>query len=139
MAEPSLPGVQSFASVLERTIQLVGSNVPRSDLQKVAEVLKSLRWEFRDYGIHVYFLLNHEGKVRCAKDWSGPVDSIVSMDAATLHSVAFGHLNLGVAMLLGKLRIEGISASNLGRFSFLLQPFLDSYRQACAELHDPAR
>ena len=124
---------------MERTIHLLGTNVSRSNLQKVAEVLPALRWEFRDYGIRVYVLLNDAGDVSCATDWTGPVDSVISMDAATFHKAAFGKQNFGAALLMGNLRVEGISALNLSRFSSLLKPFLESYRQACAEWYDPAR
>ena len=110
----------------------------RSNLLRVAEALHSLRWDFRDYGLQIHFLVNDEGEVSFANDWSGPVDSTISMDAATFHNAAFGRLNFGAALLMGKLRIEGISALNLGKFSSLLQPFLHSYRQACAELYGPA-
>ena len=134
-----LPDAQSFLGVMERTIDLLGTNVSRSDIQRVAEALHALRWEFRDYGIQVHVLLNDAGEVRCATDWAGPVDSVISMDATTFHKAAFGKQNFGTALLMGKLRVEGISASNLSRFSSLLKPFLENYRQACAELYDPAR
>ncbi len=134
-----MPDAQSFLGVMERTIHLLGTNISRSNLQKVAEVLRALRWEFRDYGIRVHVLLNDAGDVTCATDWTGPVDSVISLDATTFHNAAFGKQNLGAALLMGKLRVEGISALNLSRFSALLNPFQESYRQACAELYDPAR
>ena len=99
----------------------------------------ALRWEFRDYGIRVHVLFNDAGGVCCAIDWAGPVDSVISMDAATFHKAAFGKQTFGAALLMGKLRVEGISALNLSRFSSLLKPFLESYRQACAEWYDPVR
>ena len=139
MSDEPLPDAQSFMGVMERTIHLLGTNISRSNLQTVAEVLHTLRWEFRDYGIQVHVLLNDAGEVSCATDWSGQVDSAISMDAATFHNAAFGKQNFGAALLMGKLRVEGISAMNLSRFSSLLKPFLESYRQACAELYDPAR
>ena len=124
---------------MERTIDLLGNNISRSSLKNVAEVLHTLRWEFRDYGLQIHVLISDSGDVGCATDWTGPVDSVISMDAATFHKAAFGKLNLGAALLMGKLRFEGISALNLTRFSSLLKPFLESYRQACAELYDAAR
>ena len=135
MTDESLPGVQTFPEVMQRTIQLVGRNAPRSTLQKVAEVLRSLRWDFQDYGLQIYFLVNEAGDVSCATDWQGPVDSVLAMDARTFHQAAYGKTNLGTALLMGKLRIEGISALSLSKFTPLLKPFLDSYRQACTEYH----
>jgi hypothetical protein len=136
MTTPALPDGQGFAGVMERAIQLVGCNVPPANLRKVAEALQALRWDFPDYGISLHFLINDEGQVQCAHSWPGPVDGAVSMDAAFFHDAAFGRANFGAALLLGKLRIEGFSPWNLGRFASLLDPFLESYRQACTEWHD---
>ena len=133
-----MPGPQDFAGVMHRTIQLVGANVPRTTLQKVAELLHALRWEFQDYGVDIYFLVNDHGDVDCATEWSGQVDGVITMDASTFHNAAFGKANFGAAMLMGKIHIQGISPIKLGKFISLLKPFLDSYRQACGEFYDPA-
>ena len=137
--EHSLPGPQDFEGVMRRTIQLVGTTVPRTTLQKVAELLHALRWEFQDHGVKIYFLVNDQGDVDCATEWSGQVDSVITMDASTFHKIAYGKANFGAAMVMGKLRVQGISPLKLGKFTSLLKPFLDSYRQACGELYDPAR
>ena len=138
MIEDSIPVAHTFLAVMERTIHLVGRNVPRHTLQQVAEVLHALRWDFRDVNVRVYFLVNDAGEVSCHSDWPGPVDSSIAMDAVTFHDAAFGRANLGTALLMGKLRVEGISALKLGRFTSLLKPLLDNYRQACAEINGPA-
>ena len=135
MGEDPLPEAGTFLSVMERTIQLVGRTVPRATLQKVAQVFHTLRWDFRDYDVQVFFQVNDDGDVTCATDWTGPVDSMIAMDALTFHEAAFGRANFGAALLTGKLRIQGISALSLGKFTPLLKPFLDSYRQAYAELN----
>ncbi|PKB72934.1 MAG: hypothetical protein BZY75_04500 [SAR202 cluster bacterium Io17-Chloro-G7] len=123
---------------MRRTIQLVGADVPRTTLQKVAELLQTLRWEFKDYGVNLYFLVNDKGNVDCANEWSGKVDGVITMNASTFHDAAYGKANLGTAMLMGKIHIQGISPLKLGKFNSLLKPLLDSYRQACGELYDPA-
>ena len=120
---------------MERTIQLVADNVPRGTLQKVAQVLGALQWDFRDYDLRIYFLVNNDGVVSCAREWSGKVDSIIAMDAFTFHKAAWGETNFGTALVMGKLSITGISALGLTKFTPLLKPFLDSYRQACAEFN----
>ncbi len=135
----TVPGPQVFPGVMERTIQLVGDAIPGCALRKIAEVLRTVRWEFPDYGFHLYLTVNDLGEVRSVGDWSGPVDSTISMDAATLHNAAYGKTSFGAALLLGKLRVRGVSASNLGRLTSLLHPFLDSYRQACSEVHGPGQ
>ena len=135
MRDKSLPEAHNFPGVMQRTIQLVGHNAPRSALQKVAEVFRSLRWDFQDYGFQIDFLVNEAGDVSCARDRRGPVDTVIAMDAKTFHQAAYGKTNFGIALLMGNLRIEGISALSLSKFTPLLKPFLDSYRQACTEFH----
>ena len=135
MKDESIPEAQSFLEVMQRTIQLVGHTVPRGTLQKVAEVFNSLRWDFQDYGIQIYFLLNEAGEVSWATNWEEPVDTVIAMDASTFHQAAHGRGNFGTALLMGKLHIRGVSALSLSKFTPLLKPFLDSYRQACAEFH----
>ena len=136
--EHSIPGPEDFTEVMRRTIQLVGTNVPRSSLQKVAEMLHTLSWEFKDYGVKIYFLVDDLGSVDCATEWSGQVDSSITMDASTFHNAAYGKANFGAAMVMGKLHVKGISPLKLGKFNTLLKPFLSSYRQACGELYEPA-
>jgi hypothetical protein len=41
-------------------------------------------------------------------------------------------------MLMGKLRVSGISVLHLGKFAPLLKPFQNSYRQAWTEVNEPA-
>lgn len=135
MSDKPLPDRQRFLAVMERTIQLVGQNVPRDNLQEVAKVFHTLCWEFQDYGMKAYFLVSDGGEVDSAWEWSGAVDSVITMDARTFHDAAFGKTNLGIAFLMGKLRVKGIPALKLGTFTPLLRPFLDSYQQACEELH----
>lgn len=137
MTDETLPEVQVFPEVMRRTIELVGNAIPRDTLRKIAEVFNCLRWDFQDYGIQIYFLLNDAGEVSFTTHCEDPVDSVIAMDADTFHQAAHGKGNLGTALLMGKLRIEGISTLSLSKFTPLLKPFLDSYRQACAEFHDP--
>ncbi len=137
MTDQFFPGAQSFPEVMQRTIQLVGRNAPKSVLQELAEVFRSLRWDFQDCGLQIYLLVDQAGDISCLREWQGPVDSVFSMDAATFHQAAYGKTNFGAAFLMGKLRIEGISPLSLSKFTPLLKPFLDSYRQACAEFHGP--
>ena len=136
--EHSIPGPKDFTDVMRRTIQLVGTNVPRSSLQKVAETLHALSWEFKDYGVKIYFLVDGLGGGDCATEWLGDVDSSITMDASTFHNVAFGKANFGAAMVMGKLHVKGISPLKLGKFNTLLKPFLSSYREACGEWYEPA-
>ncbi|MFH1140636.1 MAG: SCP2 sterol-binding domain-containing protein [Chloroflexota bacterium] len=134
MTDNPLPDAQLFPAVMERTIQLVGQRVPRSQLQEIATLFHTVCWEFPDYGIKSYFTLNGQGEVRGFAHWSGPVDGTVIMDARTFHDAAFGKTSFGLAFFTGKLRVSGIQPVKLGKFMPLLDPFLESYQQACQEL-----
>ncbi len=123
---------------MQRTMELVGQTVPRSSLREVAKVFHTLCWRFPDNGVEMYFLVDDDGGVSSATGWTGQVDGVVAMDAAVFHNAAFGKANLATAMLMGKLRISGISARHLGKFAPLLKPFQNSYRQAWTEVNEPA-
>ncbi len=120
---------------MERTIQLVGDNVPRGTLQKVAEAVSALELDFPDYGARIYFLISNEGVVNCARERPGTIDSAIVMDASTFHKAACGSTNLGTALMTGKLSITGVPALSLTKFTPLLKPFLNSYLQACSEFN----
>ena len=139
MSDDLCPGAHSFVGVMGRTIQLLGTNAPRHTLRRVAEVVHAVRWDFQDYGTCIFMLLNDSGGVDSATEWAGPVDGVITMDAATFHSAAVGQGSLGMALLTGNLRVKGIPAMSMSRFSGLLSPFLNSYRQACLELNGSGR
>ncbi|MDP7509664.1 MAG: SCP2 sterol-binding domain-containing protein [Dehalococcoidia bacterium] len=119
-------------------MELVGQGVPRGSLREVAKVFHTLCWRFPDNGVEMYFLVDDDGGVSSATDWTGSVDGVITLDAAVFHAAAFGKANLATAMLMGKLRISGISVLHLGKFAPLLKPFQSSYRQAWTEVNEPA-
>ncbi|MDO8751407.1 MAG: SCP2 sterol-binding domain-containing protein [Dehalococcoidia bacterium] len=134
MPESPLPDSQLFPAVMERAMQLVGQKVPRSQLQEIATLFHTVCWEFPDYGLKRYFLVSDDGEVRSAAHWSGVVDGVVTLDASTFHAAAFGKTSFGLAFFTGRLRVSGIHPVKLGKFMPLLEPFLESYQQACQEL-----
>ncbi len=134
MPDSPLPDAQRFPAVMERAMHLVGQRVPRSQLQEIATLFQCVCWEFPDYGLKSYFLVSEDGEVRSATAWVGAVDGVVTLDARTFHDAAFGKTSFGFAFFTGKLRVSGIQPMKLGRFMPLVQPFLESYQQACQEL-----
>ena len=134
MTDSPLPDSQSFPAVMERAVQLVGQRVTRSQLQEIAALFHTVCWEFPDYGLKSYFMISDQGEVRSAAHWSGVVDGVVTLDASTFHDAAFGKTSFGFAFFTGRLRVSGIQPMKLGRFMPLVQPFLESYQQACQEL-----
>ncbi len=129
-----LPDSQRFPAVMERAIQLVGQRVPRSQLQEIATLFHTVCWEFPDYGFKSYFMISDQGEVRSATNWFGEVDGVVTLDASTFHDAAFEKISFSFALFTGKLRVSGIQPLKLGKFLPLVQPFLDSYQQACQEI-----
>jgi hypothetical protein len=130
----NLPDSQRFPVVIERAIQLLGQRVLKSQLQEIATLFHTICWEFPDYGLKSYFIISDEGEIWSAANWSGAVDGVVTMGASTFHDAAFEKISFSSALVTGKLRVSGIQPLKLGAFMPLVQPFLDSYQQACQEL-----
>jgi len=136
MSHKEPPSPERFPAVMQRTISLVGEKLPPEQIRQVAQVFHSLCWEFPDYGLRAYFLVWEDGRVGYAATLDGEADATIAMDARTFHQAAFGTASFAQAFLTGKLRVKGIPALKLTRFIPLLQPFLESYKQAWEELHD---
>lgn len=124
----------AFRGLMHRTIALVGQKMTRETLQAVSQVFQVMRWDFKDLGTSIFFLLSSDGAVRSADAHESEAQSTLQIDARTFHDAAYGRTSLGTAFLLGRLKVRGIPALKLGKFTPLLKPFLESYRQACEEM-----
>lgn len=136
MDERTLPSRHQFPMVMERTINLVGGKIPQEKIRQVAQVFQTLCWDFKDYAIQAYFLVDGDGRVDYASTVPTAPDATITLDARVLHDSAFGRTSLGLAFITGKLRVKGIPALKLNKFVPLLEPFLESYRQAWEEFHE---
>ena len=133
MSRP-LPPPELFSKVMERTLQLTGEKVSAKSVRNLAKIFASLCWEFPDYGLLLYTVLDGEGRFSRVESIDGQADAQITMDAKQLHNVVYGRGNLPKMFLTGQVKVRGLPIFKLMRFVPLLSPFLDSYREACEEL-----
>ena len=100
---------------------------------KLYKIFKTLRWDFPDYEMSAYTVLDAEGAFGYAESIEGAPDAHITMDAARLHQVVYGRGNMAKMFLSGQIKLKGVPMYKLMRFVPLLGPFLDSYREACEE------
>lgn len=125
-----MPNAQQLETVMQRTIELVGQKLKAEQIKEIAKVFPTLCWNFKDYALEVYILLDEKGNIKYTPDSVGTHGASITMDTATLHGSAYGKTTFGRAFITGKLKIKGVPALKLTKFMPLLNPFLESYREA---------
>lgn len=125
-----MPNAQQLQSVMQRTIELVGQKLKAEQIREIAKVFPTLCWNFKDCALEVYILLEEKGNLTYTPDSVGAHGASITMDTATLHNSAYGKALFGRAFITGKLKIKGVPALKLTKFMPLLNPFLESYKEA---------
>ena len=131
-----LPNAQQLQMVMPQAIELLSRKLKPEQIREIAQVFQTLSWDFKDCALQVYLLLDEAGEIRYVPDISAMPDATVTLDASTLHDAAYGKTTFGLAFVMGKLKIKGISALKLTKFIPLLEPFLESYREAWEAYHE---
>ena len=129
----ALPEKDRFPQVLQRTLELTGARVSTESVGKLYKIFKTLQWDFPDYSLSAYTVLDSEGRFGYAESIEGAPDAHITMDAGRLHQVVYGRGNMAKMFLSGQIKLKGVPMYKLMRFVPLLGPFLDSYREACEE------
>lgn len=125
-----MPNVLQLQAVMQQTIELVGQKLKAEQIREIASVFPTLCWNFKDCTLEVYILLDDKGNMKYTSDSAGIDGASITMDTATLHNSAYGKTSFGRAFITGKLKIKGVPALKLKKFMPLLNPFLESYREA---------
>ncbi len=134
MAETvAIPARKEFPRILQHTLELTGKKVSAESVGKLYKIFKTLRWDFPDYEMSAYTVLDAEGAFGYAESIEGAPDARITMDAERLHQVVYGRGNMAKMFLSGQIKLKGVPMYKLMRFVPLLGPFLDSYREACEE------
>ena len=126
-----VPPKDSFPSVIQRTLELTGQKVPETSVRNLYKIFATLRWEFPDYGLSVYTVLDDEGRFNYADSIVGNPDAEITLNAEQLHQVVYGRGNMPKMFLTGKIKLKGVPKLKLIKFVPLMGPFLDSYKEAC--------
>ena len=125
-----LPSKDSFTELMEKTLELTGQKIPPKSVRNLYQIFTSLMWEFPDYNISLYTILNDEGQFKYAKILNGKPDAHIILKAEQLHQVVYGRGNMPKMFLTGQIKLIGIPKLKLMKFVPLLGPFLDSYKEA---------
>lgn len=133
MSKP-LPPPELFPQVMEKTIRLTGEKLPPKNVKGLAKIFHSLCWDFPDYQVQVYTVVDDEGNFNYAASIDGQADAQITMKAEQLHSVVYGRANFPKMFLTRQIKIRGLPTLKLMKFAPLLGPFLDSYKEACEAL-----
>ena len=136
MAETvAIPVKEDFPRVMRRTLELTGGRVSAESVGKLYKIFKSLRWDFPDYELSAYTVLDSDGNFGYAESIEGSADAHTNSrwTRERLHQVVYGRGNMAKMFLSGQIKLKGVPMYKLMRFVPLLSPFLESYREACEE------
>ncbi len=131
-----IPPKDLFPKVMEHTIRLTAEKVPPKSVQSLAKIFTTLCWEFPDYQLSVYTLLDDEGNFTYAESLEGQAQAQITMDARQLHSIVYQKASMPKMFLTGQIKVRGLPTLKLIKFVPLLGPFLDSYKEACENIQN---
>lgn len=129
-----IPTREMFPKVMEKALELTGQKVPSKTVKNLAKIFSTLCWEFPDYEVSVYTVLDGEGRFAYVESLDGSAEAQITMDAQQLHQVVYGRGNLPKMFLTGQIKVRGLPMLKLIKFVPLLGPFLDSYKEACEQI-----
>lgn len=129
--DPCLEGPR-FAAILARMIERLNGRLAAVQRGQLAAAMPSIRWEFPDAGSLLHLVADADA-LRIA-DAGGAAALFVRMSRATLEDAAFGRRSLGAAFLAGRVHVRGLSPARLREFILLVDPLLESYREAHGDL-----
>lgn len=129
------PAPADVPATLARMIALIDTKLSPEQRAKLAGAMPSIQWEFPDVDAKLCLAASPEA-LRVAS----PVDHppfVVRMARSTLEDAAFGRRSLGAAFLAGRIHVRGMNPLRLREFIMLVDPLLESYREAHRESASP--
>ena len=129
------PAPADFAPILARMIALIDTKLTPVQREKLASAMPTIQWEFPD--VDTKLCLAASKDALCV---ASPVDHapfVVRMARSTLEDAAFGRRSLGAAFLAGRIHVRGMNPLRLREFIMLVDPLLESYREAYLESASP--
>lgn len=121
----------AFDDLLARMIELIDSKLSSGQREKLAAAMPRIQWDFPDAGATLCLAASPTHLSVAAPVEAPPF--LVRMDRTTLEDAAFGRRSLAVAFLAGKIHVRGMSPLRLREFIMLVDPLLESYREAASE------
>lgn len=124
-------GAAAVVTLMARVIERLDARLLPAQRGQLAAAMPAILWEFPDAGARVQLVATPES-LRCAPN-EGAAAISVRMPLATLDDAAFGRRSLAVSFLAGRIAVRGMSPSRLREFILLVDPLLESYREAARE------
>jgi hypothetical protein len=125
-----------FADLLARMIARLDAKLLAVQRGQLALAMPSIRWEFPDADWLLHLVADRDA-LRIADPCADPA-LFVRMTRATLEDAVFGRRSLGAAFLAGRIHVRGMSPLRLREFIRLIDPLLESYREAHGDLFAPS-
>jgi hypothetical protein len=122
----------TFAALLERMIVILDGRLSPQQRAQLATAMPNILWEFPDVDGRLHLAASAAG-LRVADPGATP-PFVVRMPRATLEDAAFGRRSLGASFLAGRIHVRGMNPLRLREFIMLVDPLLESYREAHREL-----
>ena len=121
----------AFDALLGRMIELIDGKLTAAQRQKLASAMPQIQWDFPDVETKLCLAASPSELTVSAPVEKPPF--LVRMTRATLEDAAFGRRSLGAAFLAGKIHVRGMNPLRLREFIMLVDPLLESYREASGE------
>lgn len=127
----STPDASGYRRRFERTIALLNVRLDPDQVARLADVFQTVLWTFPDIDLEIFLCIVGDPLHLqvCAESGNGPIIHLV-MDSGLLDSAVQSKMSFVQAFLCGRLKVTGANPVQLLKFINLLQPLLESYRQA---------
>jgi len=109
-------------------IELLNERLGPAQRQQLAAAMPQIRWDFPDEASSLHLVAERDS-LRVAEA-AGPAGLHVRMRRTTLEDAVFGRRSLTSAFLAGHVHVRGLSPLRLREFILLIDPLLESYREA---------
>lgn len=129
-------GVDEVSTLMGRVIERLDGRLDPDQRRQLATAMPAILWEFPDTGASVQ-LVATPAALCCVSDGNTP-SLVVRMPLRTLHDAAFGRCSLAASFLAGRITVRGMSPARLREFILLVDPLLESFREAAREHTPPA-
>lgn len=109
-------------------IELLNGRLGPAQREQLAAAMPRIQWEFPDEKSSLHLVAERDS-LRVA-EVAGAPGLLVRMRRTTLEDAVFGRRSLTSAFLAGHVHVRGLSPLRLREFILLIDPLLDSYREA---------
>lgn len=123
--------VSAFDLLMRRMIDLIDGKISTAQREKLAAAMPQIQWDFPDVNASLC-LVATQTQLQVAERFDDPA-FLVRMNHITLEDAAFGRRSLGASFLAGRIHVRGLNPLRLREFIMLVDPLLESYREASLE------